>query len=108
MLKPSLRERKRYIVFKVLSRLAVSEKRVEDYIKKQCLCFLGEKIVSEAGLLFIPDLFKKNVGVLRVSHKHVDEVKTCLALIKENEMIFQTIRVCGTLKKARKIINEVI
>lgn len=99
-----LKERKRYIVFKVYSDHILSEKKVKDAVESQCLQFLGELGMSKAGLLFIAQ--SRYSGVVRVSHKYVDEIKTALSMIKKidgKNVMIKTLRVTGTIKKTKKI-----
>ncbi len=98
-----MREKKRYIVFKVISKRGLSFDEVKKAIKTGLLQFLGELGFAKAGVIIIED-WKDNKGVIKVNHKHVDNVKAGLALIKDigNEaVIVKTIGVSGILKKVR-------
>jgi len=98
-LKPSLRERKRYILYKIIG---------VDYIDKEFLYkmiknFLGELEIAKAGVMILNN--NSNKGIIRVNHKYVDEVKMALALINnynEKEIKVESIKVSGVIKKMKE------
>ncbi len=101
---PTLKEKKRYIVFEIISDEKIDITLVKKTISEDCLKFLGELGVSRSGLMIISDQFKDNIGVVKANNKYVDEVKTALSLIKKvdnKKVIVNTIGVSGTLKKAK-------
>lgn len=104
MFKPSVRERKRYIVFSIQNKERQTFENVEKAIKKQGLDFLGEKGLGEAGLIFPPELWNGKRGVIRVSNKKVNEAIISLALIKEFIIIPE--KTCGMIKKAKRLMEE--
>ena len=111
MLKPTSREKKRYVLYQIISEKKLSEQGVtrEDVfntIQKTALEFLGEQGLSEASIINLPEKYKKNkqVGVLRVNNKYVNQVKTVLGLVKEIKNIKTSIhvrKVSGILKKTK-------
>ncbi len=104
---PSLREKKRYIVFKVESENELSKKDYFDLIKSSFKSFLGELGLAKAGILFLPD-WKDGKGIIRVSHKEVDNIKAALSLVKgtNSGVKIKTLYVSGILDKARKIMEQ--
>jgi RNase P/RNase MRP subunit POP5 len=103
MLIPTLREKKRYLVFKIIGG-RFDKRDVEKAIKQAFLDFLGELGLSRAGLLFPLWKKNKNVGVIRVNNKFVEEAKFCLSLIKQiggERVLIRDLRVCGALKKTK-------
>tara|TARA_Y100000310_G_C20463448_1_gene706442 strand:+ start:189 stop:527 length:339 start_codon:yes stop_codon:yes gene_type:complete len=100
---PSLREKKRYLVYEVVSKDNVSKLEVEKSIIGSCLQFLGELNLGKAGVISVGEVYKNNKGVLKVATRYVDEIKMSLGLIKEingKKAIVNTIGVTSTLKKA--------
>ena len=83
-LRPTLREKKRYILFET--------KRDEKYIKKILLEFLGEYGYGKAGIIFV----KPNI--IRVSTKWKDQTITALGLIKDLKIL----KISGILNKVFK------
>jgi RNase P/RNase MRP subunit POP5 len=102
MIEPALREKKRYVVFEVSKEKTAREVRSKLY--KEALAFLGEKGLGEMGLMFLPEYWDGRIGVIRVNHKKVNELKMVLGLIKGMET--KTIKTTGSLKKTKKIIKE--
>ncbi len=103
---PSLREKKRYIVYEILSDQKMSFNNIKSSINKAVLGFLGELGYAKSGLI-IMDMFKNNKGVLRTNHKEVDNIKASLALIDKinnEKVIIKSNLVTGVLNKAKRLI----
>jgi RNase P/RNase MRP subunit POP5 len=101
-LKSTLREKKRYIYFKVS--VETSFEKFEKEFNKQFKALLGEEGFAEANPLLIHNLWKSTSGVLRVNHKHVANSKVTLTLIRQIEnkkILVITNKVYGTLKKLK-------
>lgn len=105
---PSLREKKRYIAFEVLSEKKLSnELPVRAAIMGQSLEYLGYSRVSESGIAFLSDQFDvpHQRGILRVSHRYLDSARCILAMIREidgKKAMVRSIGVSGILKKTRE------
>ena len=93
---PTLKERNRYLVYEIKGNKNFTE--IKKELKKSMLQFLGEFEYAKANILILDD-FKKNKGIIKLSHKYVDKVKVALMLIKS--FTVETKGVSGTLKKAR-------
>ncbi len=99
---PSLREKKRYIVYEVLSNKSFSFSEISKAITAAIKNFIGELGCAKAGIILL-NKYKNNKGILRVNHKSVDEVRSALTLIKEinnQKTVVKTIRTSGILNKA--------
>lgn len=90
---PTLRERKRYLVFEIVSG---SEKYVDTKIISAYKTLFGEVGLSEAGLQFI-EVGKK--GIIRVNHNKTEQLKAALVYVKKPQL--QSIGISGILKKAK-------
>lgn len=100
---PSLKERKRYLSFEIISEDNLSVDEVDRAVSDQILNFLGTLDAGKAGVVFLRDKYKNNKGIIKAGHKHVDKVRTALALTKKinnKEIIIKTNIVSGILKKA--------
>ena len=100
---PSLRERKRYIKFKVFSEEKIVYTDLEQAIWNTCLDFFGEFETSNFSLWLIKNLWneKEQVGVIKCSHLAVPKVITCLGLIRrlgDSRVIIKILKISGTLK----------
>jgi ribonuclease P/MRP protein subunit POP5 len=105
-LKPSEREKKRYIVFEISSGQKISFQLAKNAILDVCLRCIGEFGCQRARIYIIENLYipEKNRGVLRVTNKSLNEIRAALAMVKcidGNEVVFQTIGISGILKKAK-------
>jgi len=105
---PSLREKKRYLVFEVISKERLPDfKAVSDTIWQCSLQFLGQLGVAKAGIMVLDNKWDSKLqrGIIKVGHKHVDAVKAALMFanrIDGKEVIFRSIGVSGILNKAER------
>jgi ribonuclease P/MRP protein subunit POP5 len=103
-LRPSLKEKKRYVVFEITSEDVIALDDLIKAINNQCLAFMGILQFGKAGILILKNQFQNNKGMIRVCHKYVDYLKMSLLMITEinNKKVNITIKgVSGILKKAR-------
>lgn len=103
--RPSLREKKRYLVFEVLSENPINSENISSAIHKSCTNYLGEKGMAAAAPIVLENKWngEKQRGVLKVSRKEVDNVRAALTLtthIGNEQAIISTIGVSGIIKKA--------
>ncbi|MBW3003419.1 hypothetical protein KY328_03230 [Candidatus Woesearchaeota archaeon] len=102
-LKPSLKEKKRYLVFEIVSKTKFDFADVVTAVRKEFSRFLGELGMAKAGIAFLPDKWKANRGIIRLNHDMVDHVKASLTMVKDIngvEVIVKSVGVSGILKKA--------
>lgn len=105
---PSLREKKRYLVFEVISAQKVEDfKLVWNAIKNSCLRFVGELGFAKAGMVPLENKWNPKLqrGIIKISHRHVDTVKASLMFadkIEGKEVIVRSIGISGILNKAEK------
>lgn len=106
--KPSAKSRRRYIMFKVHSseKEGVSYENVKNSVWNSLEHWLGEQDLAQADVRLIRNLWdgKRETGCIRCSHRYVDLVKVGLSLIHQigdQRVIFQTLRVSGTIKAGK-------
>ena len=100
---PSLKERKRYLAFEVMSKDNTRFSVVSKAVWSSILSFIGIKGAAKAGIWLLSDKYKNNKGLIRVGHKYVDDLKASLALIKNidsEDVIVRSLGVSGILNKA--------
>ena len=103
---PSLREKKRYLVFEIISKEKMRDFGiVSNAIHHHTSRFLGQFGAAKAGIIVLGNKWNHDIqrGIIKVGHKHVDEVKASLALadsIDNKEIIFRSLGVSGILRKA--------
>ncbi|MBI2671555.1 hypothetical protein HYX16_01340 [Candidatus Woesearchaeota archaeon] len=95
----SLKERKRYLLYKITGVEKIEKEFIYEMIKK----FLGELGTGKAGVMMLNS--KGNKGIIRVNHDHVDEVRVALGLINNydnNDVKVETIKVSGAINKLKE------
>ena len=102
---PSLRQKKRYVVFEIGSGKSFSLSEVQDLVETSLQRFLGELGVAKAAPLFLKEKWneKRPRFVVKVNHNYVDELKSALILnkkINNTPVLIKSITTSGTLKKA--------
>ena len=112
---PSLREKKRYLAFEVISREKINDSgAVSNAIMHYSLQFLGQLGTAKAGIMVLNNKWNSHAqrGIIKVSHKHVDAVKAALALadkIDGKDVIFRSIGTSGILNKVeRKFLKAAV
>jgi ribonuclease P/MRP protein subunit POP5 len=103
---PSLREKKRYLVFEIISKSKIDSKKVSKTILDGCRDYLGEMGMAKAGLLMLNDKYNKEEqkGIIKVNNKMVDHLRAALCFIKKidnQKVIVRSIGMSGILKKAQ-------
>ena len=99
---PSLKEKKRYLAFEIISDSKFSKSEIEDAVKKQSLEFLGTLGYGKAGVIMLN--IAGNEGIIKVNNRFTNHIKASLMLIKDinnKRVIFKTKGVSGVLKKAK-------
>jgi ribonuclease P/MRP protein subunit POP5 len=107
---PSLREKKRYLAFEVLSDTKLDVANVAKAVTHGVLQFVGELGAAELGTIVLTDLYNrsKQRGVARVANTGVDRLKAALALITTidgHPVCVRSIAVSGSIAKAKAAIT---
>lgn len=103
---PSLREKKRYLVFEVISKERIKDANLVSHaILDFSFRFLGQLGVAKAGIMTLNNKWHPELqrGILKVSNKYVDAVKAALIFankVGDEEVIFRSLGVSGILRKA--------
>jgi len=105
---PSLREKKRYLVYEVISRNRFNDVlHVNKAIVEAAKGFLGNLGMARAGIITMNDQWNADMqrGIIRVNNRHVDDLKASLVFagnIEGKEAIVRSIGASGILKKAKQ------
>ncbi|MEK6968862.1 MAG: Rpp14/Pop5 family protein [Nanoarchaeota archaeon] len=102
---PSLKQKKRYIVFEILSSKKFSFPEIKEEVEATLLLFFGQWGLAKSSPLIIKEKFnpEKQRFVIKINHKFIDELKAALTLskkIKNTPVIIKSVITSGTLKKA--------
>jgi len=105
---PSLREKKRYLAYEVISKSKFNDPvHVNKAILDAANDFLGNMGMARAGIIPINDKWNENSqrGIMRVSNKHVDDLKASLIFVKNIDgkgAIVKSVGASGILRKAQQ------
>ena len=105
---PSLREKKRYIAFQVISKEKLSDSGpMAGAIMDSSLQLLGQIGAAKANIMVLSNKWdpKRQAGILKVSNRYVDAVKAsfvCTDKIEGREAIIRSLGGSGMLNKAEK------
>ncbi len=102
---PTLREKKRYIVFEAFGKGEISQKAAVQSLMDGLQRFLGEFGMAKAGVILLKD-WHGNRGIVRVAHTQVDVVRAAVMLAKGKDFMFKTLAISGSLEKVRKRFME--
>ena len=100
---PTLRQKKRYIVFEIVGAVGVGSFRLEDVsqaVMIQMHDFIGTLGMSRSGVIFVKERYVPPFFVLRCNHTAVDDVKSGVILIKKiknSPVIIRSVSVSGSL-----------
>ena len=103
---PTLRKKKRYIAFEVISRGKITDfEPVSREIMRAAHHCLGMFSMADAGIIPLANKWdaEKQRGILKVNHKQVDAVKASFVFankVNDREIIVKSLGVSGILKKA--------
>jgi|YelNatPaOPRAMG01_1025707.scaffolds.fasta_scaffold141834_2 RNase P/RNase MRP subunit POP5 len=107
--RPTLKERKRYIFFYIHTNRPLLFTEVKNAVEDALLNWMGIEKYARAKPWLIKNLWDGKMCVIRCNHKYVDDVKMSLALINQigdAKVIFQGLRVSGTLKSGKEKLNK--
>lgn len=108
---PTLREKKRYISFEMISRQNFDFSSVKKAIFDEYKKIFGEKGFSDAGLMMLQNKYfeDKKSGIIRVTHKKTESLRLVLASIQKinaHDVIIKSITTSGMLNKAEESIKN--
>ncbi len=101
-LPPTLREKKRYIAFKIIYDEEISEGEIVSLIRKSVLSYYGYWGTSKANPWLV--YYNYPYGIVRCQRDNVDFVKSSLILVreyKEKPINIICLGVSGTIRKAK-------
>ncbi|MBU0930011.1 MAG: hypothetical protein KJ623_02980 [Nanoarchaeota archaeon] len=101
---PSLKEKKRYVAYEVISDNKVNYTDTKDSIIENYKKYFGIIGLAKADLMVLED-WKNQKGIIKVNNKHTDELKMSLGLTKKinnQNVILRCLGISGMINKARK------
>ena len=102
----SLRGRRRYIAYEIISQEKILLDDLMNTIWHTVLNFLGEHGTSETDMWIAKDTYddKRQMGLIRCSHDSVEQIRASLALIErigDVRVVFKVLGISGTIKAAK-------
>ncbi|MBI2084779.1 MAG: ribonuclease P protein component 2 [Candidatus Aenigmarchaeota archaeon] len=103
ILPPTLREKHRYIKFRIISEEPVAYSDLEAALWQTLLDFYGELGTAELSLWLVKNLYdsKSQTGIIRCNNDSVSKVVAGLGLMSrlgESRLIVKVEKVSGTIK----------
>lgn len=103
---PTLRERDRYVYFKIISEEQVDYSDLEAAIWNTLLDFYGELGVSQTSMWLVRNLWdpQDQTGVIKCNNLSVPQLIAGLGFISrlgESRIIFNILKVSGTIKSLK-------
>jgi len=98
---PSLREKKRYVVFEVYSAKAITKHGMINVITEQFIKCFGMFEAAKAGIIFVEQ--REKIGIVKISNASVDKLRASFAMldtIDDQKVSIRSIAVSGMLRKA--------
>lgn len=109
---PTLRERKRYVVFRVHTETPIYDlKALIRAILQESIHYMGVQTFARAGINILPKYYDsgRQYGIIRVGHTEVEALRQSLArtrTVKQDgiqiPVVLQTVGVSGIIKKAKE------
>ncbi len=103
---PTLREKKRYLAFEVISKTNFTFQDVARSINNSFTQFFGELSFGKAGLQVLPENYDANKGILRVTHDFLNQASASLALIptiNNQSVIVRSLKASGAINKLKNV-----
>ena len=100
---PTLRTKKRYVVYEYISDKDISHNNIIKAVEnsyKECFGVFG---LGEAGFMDTK-IHNDNRGILKINHKYLDKLRVSISMItniNDQKLVLHTIGVSGILKKAK-------
>lgn len=108
---PTLRQKKRYVVFKIEGKRKFTFQEISQSVLKHLITFLGSIDFGKGGVWLLRDQFnhEKQIAIVRTSTKLKEKTVGSLSLLKKinNENVKTTVLgASGTLKGAKEYFKK--
>jgi len=108
---PSLREKKRYLVFEVISRNRITREHIMGTVKSAYMSFLGQLEAGKAGVMVLGECYDEDRqrGIIKVGHAYLDRLRASLTLARQSRgepIIIRSLLATGILGKAKDCLRR--
>jgi len=107
--KPTLRDKKRYVVYKIISEVEINQYDIKTEIEQTYKNLFGSIDFVEANLRFHQKFSTNNKGLMQVSRAQLEKLKVVLGWIKkvgDKDVLIHCILVSGTIKTCKEFLNN--
>ena len=109
-LPPTQRDKRRYLVFQILSKNNFTLKQTSESINDTLKDFIGILGVAGAGIRILTKRWsqKTQKGIIMINNKYLNELKASLTLITKinnKSATIQSLGVSGILKKTKRFLE---
>ena len=104
---PSLREKNRYVAFKVKCDERLSHGEVKKGILESCMKVMGMLNMARANVM-VMHMWKDNIGIIKVNNKYLNELHASLLFIdgiNGKKVDVESVYISGVLNKANKMVG---
>ena len=106
---PSLKEKKQYLAFEVISDEKLTFNQIANSITYKSKEFLGNFGSAKAGIQILKETYnsKKQRGIIRINNKWVHQLKSCFLFINKidgKNAIIKSIGLSGVINKTKTLI----
>jgi len=104
-LRPTLRERNRYLVFEMVTDANVNRKQAVDAIWGSLLRMYGEAGAAKTSMWVMDYEPAKKKGILKVNHMSANMLRACITVVTNisgRKARIDVLKTSGTLRKARE------
>ncbi|MBI4148246.1 ribonuclease P [Candidatus Woesearchaeota archaeon] len=104
---PSLREKKRYLAFEVISQKPVASALVSSTVNQAFVSLHGELGAASAGIHIPAALVQNKRGIIRVNHASLDLARASLCMVQRigaEPCVVRSVGASGSLKKAKRYL----
>ncbi|MGM5482833.1 MAG: Rpp14/Pop5 family protein [Nanobdellota archaeon] len=107
---PSLREKKRYLAFEVISKQAINKNAIFNAILKKSKEMLGEIENAKAGIEVLHEKYNQPAqrGIIKVNHKYLEKLRASLCMISSidsKKVITRSLGASGMINKAKDYVD---
>jgi RNase P/RNase MRP subunit POP5 len=104
-LNPSMREKRRYLVFEAIAKKPVPYEKAIDAFSSEAMSFIGSASFAKSGFKQMPKMWnaEKQRGMVRIQRKYVDPIRASLCLVKKigrQNAIMRSVGISGMINKA--------
>ena len=105
---PSLKEKKRYMAYEVISKEKLNFNQVKKEIDESLFKYIGLLGTSKAGMQILKEKYNDNRGLIRINHKFTDHLKASFTLISKINNSFKQFFVSHSQLSSRRISSKKI